>query len=332
MTDLTQGRRLTPSALMQHWDSGVAVAIPIAGTPALRLRIDKPRGRVTLRAPLSVSGRLPVNPLAHVAVETVLEEGDSVIDISTTDARIVLDGYAMLMAVADRIQIEGFEPLAALEETLKTWGSILSTRTRLSAEAEVGLFGELLVVRAILATDVASAAAWRGGFGEEHDFGFPDADVEVKTTSGEKRRHWIHGLTQMVETGNTPLWLLSVQVTRGGEQQGKRLPDLIDDVSSMTDESGRTRIEANLARIGWNDGQRDLFDERWRLRSAPMALRVDAAFPRLTPVLLSRAGVDTASLRQVAYEIDVTDREGSRRRPPSTLTAIVRHLGEAADG
>lgn len=331
MTDVTQARRLTPSALMQHWDSGVPVVIPIAGTPALRLRIDKPRARLTLRAPLSDSEELPVNTLAHVAVETIAEGSDRFVEISTTDARLVVDGYAMLMAVADRVQLDGSEPLAALEETLNTWESILSTRTRLSPAAEVGLFGELLVVRALLETGVAGATAWRGGFGEEHDFGFPDADAEAKTTSGEKRRHWIHGLTQLVETGDMPLWLLSVQVTRGGEDQGERLPELIDDVLAMADEQGRSRIEANLAQIGWNVEQRDLFDERWRLRSAPLGLRVDVGFPRLTPALLSKAGIDTAPLRQVAYEIDVTDRKASPSPPPA-VTAIVEHLGEATDG
>ena len=330
MTDTAHERRLTTSALMQHWDSGVPVVIPIAGTPALRLRIDKPRARLTLRAPLSESGGIPVNALAHVAVETLVDGGDRFIEISTTDARLAVDGYAMLMAVADRIQLDGSDPFAALQETLKTWESILSTRTRLSTEAEIGLFGELLVVRALLETSVSGATAWRGGFGEEHDFGFHDADAEVKTTSAEKRRHWIHGLTQLVQTGDTPLWLLSVQVTRGGDDQGERLPELIDDVFSVADEKGRARIEANLVQIGWNDEQRDLFDEPWRLRSTPLALRVDADFPRLTPALLSKAGIDTTPLRQVAYEIDLTDR-GASPNPPPTVAALVEYLGEVAD-
>ena len=330
MSASRQTRRLTPSALMQHWDSGVPVVIPVVGEPALRLRIDKPRTRVTLRAPLSASGDLPVNTLAHVAIETLVEGGNRFMEMSTTDARLVVDGYAMLMAVADRIQLDGSEPLAALEETLRTWESILSTRTRLSTEAEVGLFGELLLLRAVLEAGAAGATAWRGGLGEEHDFGFPDADVEAKTTSGEKRRHWIHGLTQLVQTGDTPLWLLSVQVTRGGEGQGETLPELIDDVHAKADEPGRTRIETNLAQIGWNDGQRDLFDELWRLRSTLLALRVDADFPRLTPTLLAKAGIDTAPLRQVVYEIDVTDRAPSPGAPPTVVT-IVDHLGEAAD-
>ena len=327
----TQARRLTSSALMWHWDSGVPVVIPIAGRPALRLRIDKPHARLTLRLPLSDKFESPANTLAHVTVETLVEGGDRFIEISTTDARLVVDGYAMLMAVADRVQLDGSEPLAALEETLNTWESILSTRTRLSTESEVGLFGELLVVRALLETGAARATAWRGGLGEEHDFGFSDADVEAKTTSGEKRRHWIHGLTQLVETGETPLWLLSVQVTRGGEDQGERLPELIDQVLASAKGEDRSRVEANLAQVGWNEEQRDLFDERWRLRGTPLALRVDADFPRLTPALLAQAGIDTKPLLQVVYEINLTDREPSPTPPPA-IAAIVEHFGEITNG
>jgi hypothetical protein len=280
---------------------------------------------------MSDAGEGPVNTLAHVAVKTLVESGNRFIEISTTDPRLVVDGYAMLMAVADRIQFDGCKPLDALDETLKTWASILSTRTRLTAEAEVGLFGELLVLRALLETGAADALAWRGGFGEEHDFGFTHADAEAKATSGERRRHWIHGLTQLVATGETPLWLLSLQLTRGGDQQGETLPGLIDDVSSLADAAGRSRIEANLARIGWKEEQRDLFDERWRLRTTPLALRVDDDFPRLTPSILINAGVDTSRLRQVSYEVDLTD-EMASPSPPPTVTAIVEHLGDATDG
>ena len=91
----------------------------------------------------------PVNALAHVAVEHAVEGGVRYLEISTTDARLVVDGYAMLMAVADRVQLDGLEPLAALEQTLATWQSILATRVRMSLQAEIGLFGELLVVQAL---------------------------------------------------------------------------------------------------------------------------------------------------------------------------------------
>lgn len=324
------GRHLTTLTLMEHWDSGVPVVIPITGKPALRFRIDAPRHRLTLRAPLPHGVEAPANALAHVAVDMLVDGGVRYVEISTTDARLVVDGYAMLMAVADRIQLDGVDPLVALDQTLATWQSILAKRARMSLQAEVGLLGELLLVRALLDTGTAGATAWRGGLNEEHDFGFVDADVEVKTTTGEKRQHWIHGLTQLVETGPTPLWLLSVQITRAGEGQGETLPGLVDQMLTSATGADRDRIAQNLSAVGWHDAERDLFDERWRLRSVPLAVRVDDDFPRLTPTLLARAGIDTTPLLRVAYEVDLTGRVPSLD-PPSTISAVVENMGKTFD-
>jgi hypothetical protein len=98
----------------------------------------------------------------------------------------------------------------------------------------------------------------------------------------------------------------------------------------MVTGSDRARIDQNLAAAGWHEAQRDLFEERWRLRAAPLAFLVDDDFPRLTPALLSGAGIDIAPLRQVVYEVDLTSREPSAD-PPSAIAAIVEHMGETFD-
>jgi hypothetical protein len=330
MSGERHGRHMTPAALMEHWSNGVPVMIPLPGTPELRLRVDSSRSRLTLRAPAGPTVEPPVNTLAHVTVEALVEQGAHYVEISTTDREMVFDGYTMLMAIADRIQLGGAEPVAAFEETLAIWESILAARTRMGARTEIGLFGELLVVRSLLETGVANVEGWRGGLSEEHDFGFAGVDVEVKTTSGERRQHWISGLGQLVETEGTPLWLLSLQITRGGDGQGQTLPDLIDDVFALADGSERDRVEQNLAGAGWHEAQRDLYTERWRLRSAPLLLTVDSRFPRLTAALLSQVAVDTAPLRRVDYEIDLTDRDPSPD-PPPIVTAILAHMSERPD-
>lgn len=325
MTESKAGRHLTTAVLFEHWDNGAAVVIPLAGDPELRLRIDPPRERLTLRAPIDAGTELATNDLAHLRVEQSVEDGQRFIEISTTDERLVLDGYGMLTSVADRIQLDGIAPLAALAETLATWRSILATRVRMSVGDEVGLFGELLVLEAALASGL-NPAAWRGGLHEEHDFGFEDADLEVKTTSGERRQHWINGLRQMVATGEMPLWMLSVQITRGGVDQGRVLPVLVDAVRfAVSDSSGRAHLDRVLIEAGWRDHQADLFGESWRLRTRPLALRVDAGFPRLTPDHLLAGGVDVAAIRRVAYEIDVTDRLPSSD-PPVSVAAMLQQM------
>ena len=291
----------------------------------VRLRINPQAGELTLRSPITETARLPRQELTHVSATLVNEAGSNYLDISTTDSGLVVDGYAMLMSMADRIQLASADPLDAFVETLEVWRSILTERTRMSATAEIGLFGELLVLQALISTGAAAPTAWRGGLGEEHDFGLADVDAEIKTTTGERRQHWIHGLTQLINTGDTPLWLVSLQITRAGDGTGHTLPALIDVVLAAIDESMHDLIAKNLSEVGWRDDSRDLFDERWRLRSAPLALHVDDALPRLTPEVLERADLDTSRLRQVIYEIDVTDKPPTEPLPPTlamTLTAM----------
>jgi len=319
-------RHLTPAALLEHWNSGVAVVIPLAGVPELRLRIDSPRESLTLRAPIDASTVSIRNELSHVRVELVAEGAQRFVEISTRDERLLLDGYAMLAAVADRIQIDGIEPLKALDETLSTWRSILAARVRMDISDEIGLFGELLVLEAVLASGQLDASAWRGGLREEHDFGFQAVDVEIKTTSGERRQHWINGLGQLVPTGETALWLLSVQITRGGMGQGRLLPVLVETVrlAAPTNEV-RTHIDRVLAAAGWRDEQSDLFGDAWRIRSGPLALCVDSSFPRITPAQLAAGGVDVAAIRQVSYGIDVTDRLPSPD-PPAPVAVMLEQM------
>lgn len=316
---------------MEHWDSGVPVVVSMPGPAQVRLRIDSQQGRLTLSVPITGTIDPPVNKLRHVDASVVTRGSTRFLEISTTDPRLVIDGHAMLMAVADRIELGGVDPTSAFETTLDTWGSILATRTRLSHEQEVGLFGELLMVDAVLATGVARATAWRGGLGEEHDFGFPNTDVETKTTSGEQRRHWIHGLSQLVETGAVPLWLVSLQITRGGDQGSATLPNLIARVLERASGGERSRVAHNLDAVGWDETQSDLYADTWHLRSVPLALRVSDALPRLTGEVLSRAGIDAGRLGQVSYELDLTGTTSSPD-PPSALSAIVDHMGASVHG
>jgi hypothetical protein len=260
--------------------------------------------------------------LANVNATVVVDDGDHFVEISTIGEELLFDGYSMLMTVADRIQLDGLAPLSALEETIKLWESILASRSKLGAEAEIGLFGELLFMEGLLKSGVAGGDAWRGGLREEHDFGFGPGDIEVKTTSGERRQHRINGLGQLQKTEGSLLWLLSIQITRGGDKQGRTLPELIDDVRGLGGDACRTRIDKNLSGTGWQDAQRDLYSDAWRLRSQPRLLRVDGSFPRITRELLSGLKVETLKIREVDYLLDVADLPAARDSPPEIVKAI----------
>ncbi len=238
-----------------------------------------------------------------------------------------MDVYPMFCAIADRIQLESRSPLDALDATLAIWSQLLARRKRLSDDQEIGLFGELLLLRAlVVSTDESDAvASWRGPLAEEHDFGFGEIDAEIKTTTAEVRRHWINGLTQLVPTEHRTLWLVSVQITRAGAGHGESLPELIDAVRSLLrgDESRRLYDET-LSTLRWSDRDRDLYPQRWTLRSTPRAFQVGPAFPTLTSESLVRLGLLGSEIIQVRYEINLTHRDDDE--PSEPLASALREL------
>ena len=231
----------------------------------------------------------------------------------------MLDGHAMLCAIADRIQLDGMDPMVAVTETLRQWRNVLAARGRLSPEAEIGLTGELLVLEALCAaTDPSALLAWRGALNEEHDFGLRELDLEVKTTSTERRQHWITSLTQLQPTQSRSLGLVSLQITRGGKA-GRTLPEIVDAVGQIVDTA---TFQAKLAKVGWEPAASDLFPDTWLLRNRPAFFMVAGAFPALTRGLLTSANPALTAIAEVRYRIDLSERQTDAIPDPSASAAL----------
>jgi hypothetical protein len=320
-------RHLSPQGFAEYLSVDVPVVLPLAGTPPVAIFIDPGRRRIGLRTPIATDAAAPPSPLENLHLAVVNADGVRQLEIASLEPELFADVYPMLCAVADRIQLEQAAPLAALEATLEIWGRLLARRVRLSQDQEVGLVGELLLLRALVEACGAADAvgAWRGPLAEEHDFGLPELDLEVKTTTGERRRHWITNLTQLVPSPSRALWLLSIQITRAGAGHGQTLAELVDAVRSLLgDDVVRARFEQVLRSLNWKDEQRDLYQQRWQLRSRPRALAVDGSFPALTSAALLGLGLGPAELTQVRYELDLTDRPSTD--PPEPLITALEHL------
>jgi Putative PD-(D/E)XK family member, (DUF4420) len=300
-------RHLATQILLEHVAAGVEIAYPFSGTPAAVLRIEGAVPRLTLRVESDDVAPVALNSLQHVHVSSVAAEGTKFLTVAVSGSELILDGHAMLCAIADRVQLEKRRPAEAIVETIAQWRSVLAARSRMSTEAEIGLLGELLVLEALQFVIGSSAVdAWRGAANEEHDFGLGELDFEVKTTTGERRTHWISGVRQLLPSVGRPLALVSLQVTRAG-MTGRTLAEVIDALRSEFDEV--SQFDAKLACAGWEDAAADLFIERWVLRSDPAAFAIKGDFPRLTPSLLSELPVDGGSFLDVHYRIDLDDRK-----------------------
>ncbi len=314
-------RHLSTEILLEHLASGVSIVYPFPGVPAAELIIDGSVPRVTLRVDSDESTSAELNALRNVRVADARHNGVHRLSVAVSGEELMLDGHAMLCAVADRVQVEGMPAIKAVRETLEQWRSVLAARTRMSIEAEVGLVGELLLLDALgIEFGDDALTAWRGAIGEEHDFGLVDVDVEVKTTMGERRRHWIGSLTQLRRSQERPLVLVSFQITRGG-QVGVTLTQLVGRVRSAF--VHLDQLNAKLAEAGWDDEASDLFVDRWTLRTRPATFDVVGAFPAITPADITAMEIDSSAVAEVRYRIDLDD------RPVDTVAA--RSLRAALD-
>lgn len=304
---------------------------PIAGSPAAAVFITPIVPEVGLRI-ASTSGAQPSSvDLEHVKTRVVRKGGDFYHEVVITRADLFVDAYPMLCFIADRIQLDGLSFDEAVGRTLRKMGQLLRREDMLTVEHEIGLFGELLVflglVRAIGAPD--AVRSWHRDSGEEHDFSVREVDIEVKTTSSERRTHWIQSLTQLVESPDRPLWLISHQLTKTSDVGGKRLPQLVADARQVIG-SGviRNSFDAHLSDAGWRDEHEESCRTHWTRRAPSLAYRVKDSFPRLTSDLLRAAGAPMDRVPEVKYKLDLSE-ESADPSPLDYIQSALSHGGRA---
>jgi len=320
---LPSERHLRQEGLREYLAAAVPSLVPVEGTPKCFLVIDPSLQRVAIRVPWS-AGELPdLSSYRHFFAETVVRDGSRWGEFGAVGSDVLIEAYPVICAVADRVQQEGKTFAVAVHEVLGTYHELMRGLGRLSDQEEIGLFGELLLLGRLIdgLGESIAVTSWRGAISEEHDFGLPDDDVEVKTTTGENRRHWIGTATQLEPTVGRPLWLLSLQITSAGAG-GLSLPEVVSSVRmKIVDGKVRTVLEDRLARVRWRDDQAALYGRRFRLRTDPAMFRVDAGFPAITPSKLEAAGVPVARIKGLTYLLDLTG--VSTTHPPSALAPVV---------
>lgn len=330
MNTTSDERHLSPNAFDQYLNNRVPISLPVQGVPAASVFIEPIAPELGLRIEVGAGVVTTTTGLRNIISRIVLRNDKRYFEVVVTDAGLFRDAYPILCSMIDRVQISGLSPSTALRETLSKMSSLLRAPESMSREREVGLFGELLVVGGLI--DVlgprGAVQAWRGGLAEEHDFGLPDMDVEVKTTSGERRTHWIVSLTQLVPTGHRPLWLVSHQVTTAGTGSGRTLPALID---LLRDKLGngevRDGFESGLAGSGWDEADRDHLVSVWTRRTESAAFAVAHEFPRLTSASLRQAEVSLQRILDVRYRINL-DELTSHHPVPDVLASAIRFEGQ----
>ncbi|MEU3758470.1 PD-(D/E)XK motif protein [Streptomyces albogriseolus] len=305
---MSDNRHLDPENFAEALALGVPVEHPIAGNPRLSIFINPNRREIGLRAlRTSQEGKIETG-LTHLRCRSVLLAGKQHIEVVVDDPGMFVEGYAILCLVADQIQLAGRNVSAAVTETIRSLGKLLRGQGSLSAEREVGLFGELVTLRSLISClgSEDAVGGWLGPVAEEHDFSLREIDLEVKSTLSENREHWISSLTQLVPTVGKPLWLISHQLTAAGPGQGKTLAELVVEVRAMLGGAVLADFDRRLTAAGWRTVPEKNSGRRFRSRTSPALYLVNEAFPRLTPASLAGAGVRMSSITEVRYRLDLS--------------------------
>ena len=208
---------------------------------------------------------------------------------------------ALCVEVADRISAAPDRAVAVLRKVLEDWRALLAgTREILGPSALAGLFGELHLLRALVARDPGAAAFWTGPSGSAQDFHHGPAAVEVKTTlSPEGRAVRVHGVDQLdvVEPGR-----LLLHWSRVRSDQGESVPDLVDEVLAHTDDAGGFRALLRLA--GYQETDREIYARRRFEVLESRTYEVGPGFPRIVPAGLGGDAV-LAGVGPVEYTVDL---------------------------
>jgi hypothetical protein len=172
----------------------------------------------------------------------------------------------------------------------------------LTAEEEVGLFGELVVFEALLQAGeapVAVASGWTGPEGELHDFEIRNCCVEVKTTlsvSGFPAR--ITGLAQLDTISRPSLLLFGIRVRE--TPAGMTILDLARTITRYieADVDAVDVFARRLLSAGLLDRDAASYVRRFSVAEV-RGHRVDGSFPRIV-----RGGVPAAVV-DARYTIDL---------------------------
>ena len=307
----TESRHLSWETFDALVHAGPPAVEVVEGEPRVEIFTDAGGSRIGVRTPAAGSD-VPPSPLVEIDIRRRHLGGGEVIEISTTNSALYRDFYAFACAVSDRLQIDGMPSTAAVDSALESWAALLQRLSLLNDERQTGLIGELWLLARLAHTMgwPGAVAAWKGSDAEEHDFSIAGADIEVKTTLSETRVHMIGSLTQLVPTGSTPLYVLSVQLTGAGAGAGRSLAEVVADVlaeAATADTETRRSLRLRLRDSGWRDEHSEHYRRRFALRTPPALVPVDDNCPTITPTSLAALGADRlARLRQVAYRVDLT--------------------------
>lgn len=320
---------LTGSSAELGWQ---AIALPAAGP------LELLAGR---RSPDNAEAVLVGFPTTRVAASEKLPEGQG---FAVERANPADDGKLWLaltrksVGSAELFAAMACDVVGTLDDTASTgadeskllrvligrvgaWQEFMRKGTQvLSSEAEIGLIGELTLLRAIIDEGVRPALAiesWVGPLDGLQDFELGTGALEVKTTlSATGFPAKIGSLEQLDDSTRQPLFLAGVRLRQ--TESGLNLSQVVEAMRQLIEgdaEAERLLAERLLAG-GYIDSHADRYPRRFE-KAGMRVVEVVGDFPRLT------LGKVPGGITRAMYEIDLD------RTPGENVGAVgaLRKLG-----
>ena len=187
---------------------------------------------------------------------------------------------------------------------IRAWQDFMNRHREsvLSAESELGLFGELVLLERMIEANFPPRDildAWQGPAGGLQDFILGNGGIEVKTTlSVGGFLATISSLEQLDENLRQPLFVAGIRLALHGS--GMTLPEMVDVVGGHLEDNQEVleTFEIRLMQAGLLRSTFNRYTRRF-LHASIAILRVQGDFPRLT-----RANVHPM-VRKARYVIDL---------------------------
>ena len=248
-------------------------------------------------------------------------KGSNLLVLATASVELRRYFYDFAVEVLELTQRGSHTAQAAVDEAWKRWGELIEQQSVLSRERQVGLIGELHLLRLLAAAYDWSFAidAWHRTARAEHDFCLELCDIEVKTTTSDRRVHTIGSIDQLLASPNRPLYILSNQFAIAPKLTAKSfsLASTVRDLLKQLerDVSLQSALKQRLTQVGWRENHMGYYQTTFVVRDFARLVPVDHACPRIVPqMLIDSLGSVSNRIESVMYSIDVSDlgwQEGS---------------------
>lgn len=266
----------------------------LVGIPDINLNRDSPLPRGRGFSVMHTEHQIDTRALTWIAVVRLPEGQLPLFTLMSTDL------VGLLRKIGSQ---SGSSVYVQLISRIKAWQRFMSAERSayLSHEEEVGLVGELVVLKNIMChgmQKVEAIEAWEGPEGGMHDFKIGAGVIETKTTLAPTGFiAQIGSLEQLDNNYVHPLYVAAVRLSLS--DAGSSLPDIVDELLTLLAESGAEGLfESKLGSAGYLSVARNHYTRKFALKELAFRLVHDGT------QCLTRSNVP-AQIIEARYKIDL---------------------------